>query len=275
MSPVPRCEEEPIPRLPSPGYVTEPDDFGLFRAYSVRPAATLSSPQQAATCEAHSLEPELRQPPGYSLRGFGRDAVRCLSKAANQIKDSLCYPFLNATVFRLMEWAHTGSNLKSDGEMQRLIDDVLLAPDFDLEDLRDVRITREWARLDLMDQNDDLSGSLNTSDGWQESSVKIALPKEKSRHATEQEAPTFEVPKVYHRSLVDIIKTVCAEPDAARHQFVPFKHFWRRPQTAAKDENSAATENIRVYSELYDSNALLEEGCTGCTSSTTIVSNVR
>lgn len=259
MSPVPLCKEEAIPRLPNPGYTTKPDDFGLFRAYSVRPAATLSSPQQAATCEAQTLEPESRQPPGYTLRGFGRNAVQCLSKAANYIKDSLFYPFLNEMVFRLMEWAHTGSNLKSDGEMQRLIDDVLLAPDFDLGDLRDVRITREWERLDLMDQNDDLSGTLDTSDGWQESSVKIALPKEKSCHATEQDAPTFEVPKVYHRNLVDIIKTVCAEPDAAHHQFVPFKHFWRRPRATTNDGSNTATEDIRLYSELYDSNVLLDE----------------
>ena len=44
-------------------------------------------------------------------------------------------PFLNASVFRLMKWFYSGSNLKSLGELDRLVNDLILADDFDKKDL--------------------------------------------------------------------------------------------------------------------------------------------
>ncbi len=45
-------------------------------------------------------------------------------------KDGFFVPFLNATVFRLMNWFYSGSSFKSIAELQSLVDDVILAPDF-------------------------------------------------------------------------------------------------------------------------------------------------
>ena len=43
-------------------------------------------------------------------------------------------PFLNASVFHSMKWFYSGSNLQSLGELDCLVNEVILANDFDKKD---------------------------------------------------------------------------------------------------------------------------------------------
>ena len=56
--------------------------------------------------------------------------------------------FLNATVFQLMSWFYSGSNTKSVKELDKLVNKVILAEDFNSSDLKGFRAARELERLD-------------------------------------------------------------------------------------------------------------------------------
>lgn len=47
-----------------------------------------------------------------------------------------------------MHWKYTGSNLKSNWEINKLVNNVILAPDFDPSNLTDFSITRKEKCLD-------------------------------------------------------------------------------------------------------------------------------
>jgi len=66
----------------------------------------------------------------------------------------------------------------------------------------------------------------------------------------ESKAPEFEVPGVFHRSLVDIIRDAFQETAALAYHYMPFKYFWK----PLKDEPAQ-----RLYSELYSSDAMINE----------------
>ncbi|KZT63258.1 hypothetical protein DAEQUDRAFT_655538, partial [Daedalea quercina L-15889] len=92
------------------------------------------------------------------------------------------------SVFLLMEWAYTGSNMKSKHEVQRLVDNVICAPNFKSEDLRNFNITRETARLDATDV---ANAERQSVDGWYHASIHIPSPKERTKYGSERDAPHF------------------------------------------------------------------------------------
>ena len=59
----------------------------------------------------------------------------------------------NQSIELLMNWKDSGPSTKSDGEVNRLVDEVLLDPKFKLEDLRGFRVARENCRMDTADKN--------------------------------------------------------------------------------------------------------------------------
>ncbi|PCH35445.1 hypothetical protein WOLCODRAFT_156133 [Wolfiporia cocos MD-104 SS10] len=147
----------------------------------------------------------------------------------------------------------------SRSKSQSLLDDILFAPDFELSDLRGLNVGQEWEWVESSETSDP---EFSAADGWNKSSVTVRLPKEKEKWADESEAPQLEVPDVYHRSLLDIIKTVCRDPEASSYQWIPYKQFWRRPKNSSNgtvDEESAEVDDICVYSELFNSDAMLLE----------------
>jgi hypothetical protein len=57
-------------------------------------------------------------------------------------------PFLNATTFRLMRWFYGGSSMKSLTELECLVEDVILADDFDKSHLVNFHVVKEVSCLD-------------------------------------------------------------------------------------------------------------------------------
>ncbi|KAG0708357.1 hypothetical protein DFH29DRAFT_780850, partial [Suillus ampliporus] len=80
-------------------------------------------------------------------------------------------PFLNASTFRLMNWFYNSSLQKSIEDLRCLVDDVILADDFDREDLRDFNPTHEAKCLDRAEN--DPSSSIFSSDGFTHVQTKI------------------------------------------------------------------------------------------------------
>ena len=246
------------PRAPSPvqsevlepelrTITTKPDEFGLFRVYETYPSLVPDENQGLDDC---CDAPGLASAPSTSARrwwtGFGQ---KIPDLSPHTLHQNIFAPFLNAMVFWLMNWFYSGSNMKSVAELQSLVNDVLLADDYDPEHLKNFSARSEIRRLDTEPGKGSSSIPFTHENGWKQSTVRIKLPAENVKQ-TEDSAPELEVPDVYHRSRLEVFITAIQEESAKSFHYTPFSLFWK-PTPESTPE--------RVYSELYNSDAFLEE----------------
>jgi hypothetical protein len=164
------------------------------------------------------------------------------------------FPFKNSTIFGMMNWMWTGSSMKSIGEMKKLVE-FLKSDGFKKEDLATFDIHSETMKFDnylerpVADDPESRTGAENPQDGWHESEVIIQVPDGKPH--SKDNIPTFKVPGLHHRSLVDVIKTAFSDPASTSFHYMPFKSFWKDPSTPESVPQ-------RVYDELYASDAMIE-----------------
>ena len=94
---------------------------------------------------------------------------------------------------------------------------------------------------------------MSVADGWQQSSIKIKLPGDLcSRPAgrvCKDEAIVYEVPGLFHRSLLETIRVAVEDPSASFYHYTPFKQYWKPNNTAP---------NECIYCEPFTSNAYLQ-----------------
>jgi len=127
----------------------------------------------------------------------------------------------------------------------------LLAPDFDLNDLKKFSAAREVGRLDF--HHDTSSSIFSEHDGWIETSVSIPVPIEKGANMpkmSEATAPRFLTEGLYYRKITEVIKSALKESNATQYHLSPFKEFWQRSSNDPVE---------RLYSEIYTSDAVIEE----------------
>ncbi|TBU50965.1 hypothetical protein BD310DRAFT_775552, partial [Dichomitus squalens] len=146
-----------------------------------------------------------------------------------------------------MHWQYSGSVTKSTGELQRLVDDVLLDPRFEKDDLTGFNATREKRRLD---NHQSTLGAFSVDDGWREIDIELHLPKERVQHEDERTTESFFVRGIWARKFTEVIKAAIRDPVARKYHWVPHQLFRRR---------SADQPPERIYSEVYNSDAMLEE----------------
>ena len=147
----------------------------------------------------------------------------------------------NESVEMLMNWKDSGTSTKSDAEVNRLVKDVLLDPDFKLEDLQGFNVARENQRSDAAEKNSPFFDSFQTAD------INIEVPS-----GTRGVPPgTFAVPGLLYRKLTAVIQAAFSEssPLASHFHFSPFRVFHRSP--SGKEE--------WVFSEVYDSDLFIKE----------------
>jgi hypothetical protein len=211
--------------------ITKPDALGMFRTY---PHAPTVDPDQAFSLKAISDTPNASSPlPSQSLN--------IMSGPLRQVLPSnIFHPLPDITSFRMLEWFY-GSTGKSQADMDRLVHDVILADDFNRDDLRDFNTKRALHILDTE------SVLLAAEDGWTKSSVSIAVPI-RGRGVVEDDAPRFEVPGLHYRSLIAVIKSAFASAPTGSMHLTPFKQHWQHNG-----------EDQRVWSELYNSDAFYDE----------------
>ncbi|KAG6808669.1 hypothetical protein H0H92_003308 [Tricholoma furcatifolium] len=224
---------------------TEPDAMGLFRCYS----GPLPShdPDQHLTihhvADAPTFIKQGNSPEAHPLNGFGPQAT----EIAAEEQTSPFAPFLNATVFRLMNWFYQ-STTKTLADLDSLVNDVILHPDFTQSDLRGFRAARECQRLEEMGTKTSSSLPYFKTDNWKESTVKLHLPLVREKFICENQAPALEV-KFVHRSFMEVLKTGIQEYAASSAHLRGFKQFWKPSPTEPAQ---------RVYGEVYTSDAFLQ-----------------
>lgn len=216
------------------GIRTALNSFGLFREYpsvpTYNPDATLSSnntqftnPRNVPTTESAAPIPDENSSSSYSFR--------------------------NTTIGGLVSWLWTGSATKSIEEMEKLVE-FMQSDDFKKEDLMGFNIRKETAQFDAS-LAPDADNPLAAKDGWEEDPVDIEVPDGKSH----EDDPNFtrniySVPGLFHRSLVEVIRTAITDAGARCFHYTPFKQFWQ------PDPDSPPQ---RVYDEIYSSDAMIEE----------------
>ena len=134
-------------------------------------------------------------------------------------------------------WERQG---KSVDDCDRLVHEVILNDELNLEDLRQFSARRETASMD--------KALSRNADRWQESTITIDVPDGRSHRPHDEfpQIPQFSIAGLMHRSITDIIRTTWSSPESAGFQYVPYRQFWR----AAPSE-----PDERVYGELYTSDA--------------------
>jgi hypothetical protein len=158
------------------------------------------------------------------------------------------WPFENMTKYLLMNWFHTGGNQKSEGEVNRLVKEVISASDFIPGDLAGFTVRQENKALDNSTTNTEgqKDPSSSSSDNWQELSVDIEVP------VPVKNTPPriFTVPGFHRRSIVSVIKATWGLVSSSSFHLTPFKRYHVDP--------SNEQEQTRIYDEVYTSDAWIE-----------------
>ncbi|KAJ7769145.1 hypothetical protein DFH07DRAFT_736126, partial [Mycena maculata] len=207
---------------------TDPNAHGLYKVFPNRPT---HDPEDSISLEDMCRSPDIAV--SDNISAIASDAPPW-------------FPFLNSTVARLMTWFHLGSNIKSNAELESLVNDVLLQDDYDQAHLQGFSAMRENRRLD--DTANMLPGE--PPSGWKSTSVKIKLPMHKS-HVPETDAPEFEVPGILYRPLLDVLTEAFQSPEFMQYHLTPFECHW--------DPNHDPENGHHVvYGEIYTSAKMLK-----------------
>ena len=183
------------------------NSFGLFRQYLFHPSYdpdALVDPSDLSNLTTHTPP----HPPSTS-------------KESNYDPPS---PFSNMSVWQLMWWLNSGSTSKSEGEVDRSVNNVLNANDFRLEDLRNFSSHHENSCLDATNNTSPLE------DGFQVTSVTIEVPTGKPGDLSSPRH-TYAIPGLHYWKLLNIIKAAFQEPLSCQFHFTPFSLTHRSPIT--------------------------------------------
>lgn len=217
---------------------TEPDEFGRFRIYQGTPT---SDPDDMVSLDMLADSPNFAKAPELTPAPSSAFGITAVTETATK----LFAPFLNMSVFRLMNWYYAGSTMKSLAELDKLVNEVILAPDFDAADLVGFRASTENSRLDKHEMTKGADGVFSSIEGWTESSVNIRLPAEKFKFAKEEDAPLFKVPGLHHRDITEVIKSVYEGDTFFEMNTMPYKEYVQK----SPDEPPQ-----RVWGETYTAN---------------------
>ncbi|KIL55572.1 hypothetical protein M378DRAFT_90703 [Amanita muscaria Koide BX008] len=229
---------------PTSVFDTKPNTYGIFRRYLYgRPSIfpTMPTISEVLNCPNFEQIDNSEKPPWWSVFG----------SSLKSVTKTIFGPFKNASTLLLLNWMHSGTNSKSNPEVDRLIHEVLRAPGFNIDDLTNFNAARECDRLDkYVDSGINPKDYLfQAQDGWIEGTAAIPLPCEGRKQKSEADAPKFEVKGILYRRPVEIIKAALNDPSIATYHWIPFKEFWRPSESSPPE---------RIYSELYNSDAFID-----------------
>ncbi|KAI0700508.1 hypothetical protein C8T65DRAFT_580236 [Cerioporus squamosus] len=136
-------------------------------------------------------------------------------------------------------------------------------PMFNVADVAHFNAARERHRLDNYREDDDVS-PFSAKDGWIQGEVHIRMPKEGVRYASEEDAPTFVLKNVWHRPFQEVIRHAFQQKCVRDWHMIPHRLYVVAPPTlhgfsSSSPDNDDNDDGIRVYSEVYNTDAALEE----------------
>ena len=239
---LPATQPTPPPTTPIPptplfeptfqSHRTPTDSYGLYALYDKPVIVPPSNACSIAPTPVTFVDPASRVPTQLASQ-----TLSATEELAEKLK--ACSSRSAALV---MQWFWERQS-KSIDDCDRLVHDVILNNELNLDDLRDFSARRETASMD--------KALSRNADRWRECSVSIDVPDGRPHRPRDDqpEVPRFVVPGLMHRSVTDIIRTTWSSPQSADFQYVPYRQFWSA-SPSGMDE--------RVHGELYTSDAFLE-----------------
>ena len=269
---------------PSSDYRSSTDIFGMYRVFPVRPKRDPEESDKSleSHCDPVSFDMRVsggacqRAPPGHE-GNFADDAARLPHS-----------PFPNATTFDILYWQNNGSTTKSDQQLN-ILARVMQEPDFKPADLAHFDAARALKILD--NYTEDESGSpLSAKDGWLQGEVSVRVPKEGVRYTSEAAAPLFTLKDVWHRSIVEVLRSALQQECVRDWHMIPHRLYitsmhsdlsddtQKSPRASlsqssgesqttdssssscsSSDESFDSEDDIRALSEIFNSDVALEE----------------
>ncbi len=255
LPPTKKCQKSPSPMLesslsPEPTvYVdTIPDEFSMFKRYKDMLPSTC--PDDATNLDSVADAPAFDVPPDpstnpdpasiYSQHTGGADFSEPSSSQAPWFS-----PFLNASICCLMWWFYP-STTKTLGDLNWLVHEVILMPDFKKLDLDG--FDAAW-KAGWLDEPEHSTTSPFQRDGWTEDFVTMCLLPPNTHLVPENGCPEVQSPNIWHCSLIDIIWTAFKDLQFNDFHIKGFMQMWNPPGCPQPEQ---------IYGEVYTSEAFLE-----------------
>jgi hypothetical protein len=218
---------------------TDPDPFGVFRKYSLIPSHNPDDIDPFEDIAPSSTPPRqvlLTEKIGSNLQ------ISSPTHETNPLADSE-----NPTEDLLLSWWSRGSH---DGaESLNQLVKCLTSRYFDQSQLKGFNLRKAMRRFNRSHGFSKIKGTLVPGDSWKTGSVKIRLPCVKVEQR-EEDAPEFTVGGLLYRNPVEVIMKELQDPDSFdRIHLRPFEEWWKP---------SESDDPVRVYSDVYTSDAMLE-----------------
>ena len=240
------------PPPPISEFQTDSNSFGVYHIYQSSKPTYM--PDESFTISSVSDSPNfVVHRPDNASKWSSPFGITDPSTNPTSSTSTSYLPFKNLSIFHLMQWFYDTSVTKSLQSLNSLVQGVLLAPGFLLEDLTGFDAAKEAKHLDEYQMTDPLPGSgtnRKINDGWIETTVPLSLPCDGVKHRSEEDAPIFNVPGLLYQKPLEVIKATFQEPAAEQLHLSPFEEYWK-PVPDSPPE--------RIYSELYNSDAFILE----------------
>ena len=110
------------------------------------------------------------------------------------------WPWHNMSIWCLMKWKSTSSNLKSNAEVTRLVHDVLKALDFNIQELSSLNASHETSHFDAIKKEIPPKDAFGV-DRWKCMSINISVPTRENKK--EGNGWMFSIDGVLYRPILD------------------------------------------------------------------------
>ena len=148
--------------------------------------------------------------------------------------------YTNKSTALLINWQNSGSPAKSNNEVNRLICEIILHPEFQLDQLQSFNMAWENQKADLANTKSPFLQA------FQHTAIQISIPS-----GNKDTSPcAFSILGLYHHKLITLIKEAFESPLSSKFHFTPFKMYCVRPDGKG---------NECIFSEMHDSDLLWEE----------------
>ncbi|KAF8594348.1 hypothetical protein BDV93DRAFT_611903 [Ceratobasidium sp. AG-I] len=233
---------------------TNPNTFGLNRRYQLFGSQSIQI-----------LVPDLN----VSLDDLLLPSADITTLIKLPTPQEIVLPFPNTSTFRLAHWFFTGGPQKSLSERKRLVEAVILAPDFSPDHFRGKNLLALDHAIDQLDirSSEPLSEAdamVGSSSGWKKQDICISIPQRRDsrrkRHTPPPDSDSFDnygrilmLPGLYTRSLTEIIRLRfmdITKSNCGVFHFTPYQQWWH------PGSNQPAQ---RVYDDLYTGDEWIKE----------------
>jgi hypothetical protein len=197
-------------------FSTRLNNFGIWKEYLYRPSYDL---------DAFVSAEDLYRPHTSTI---------IAEQVQEDSEDFQMSTYTSKSAGLVVDWQNTGSSVKSNIEINCLVHEVILHPEFRLDDLKTFNVARENQKADMAE------AKLPLLQSFQHADICIRIPS-----GSKLIAPRLvSIPGLYFCNLTSIIKEVFESPLSSMFHYTPFKMFRMRPDGKG---------NERIFSEMYDS----------------------